>query len=271
MTIPPRNSKGPINLGFEETQAAYSSATQSARVWTEGWASKWLYCVGCGNDTLTQHATNWPASDFYCSQCGENYELKSKKGKFGPKIIDGAFKTMQQRLLSDANPSFAFLSYDAPTRKVINLFLVPKQFIVPHMIEERPPLSANARRAGWIGCNILIEKVPSLGRIHMVRDGAVMPKDGVLEQWKQSTFLSQKSMDARGWLLEVMTCCEAVGKSEFSLDEVYRFERHLQSLYPENRHVRQKIRQQLQVLRDAGYLSFIERGRYRLVSANNIP
>jgi type II restriction enzyme len=31
-----------------------------------------------------------------------------------------------------------------------------------------------------------------------------------------------------------------------------------------NRHVRQKIRQQLQVLRDRGYLEFKGKGRYRV-------
>jgi type II restriction enzyme len=38
----------------------------------------------------------------------------------------------------------------------------------------------------------------------------------------------------------------------------------LSQIYPNNRHVRQKIRQQLQVLRDHRYLDFVSRGNYRL-------
>jgi type II restriction enzyme len=34
-------------------------------------------------------------------------------------------------------------------------------------------------------------------------------------------------------------------------------------LHPENRHVRDKIRQQLQVLRDLGLIESLRRGRYR--------
>jgi type II restriction enzyme len=34
-------------------------------------------------------------------------------------------------------------------------------------------------------------------------------------------------------------------------------------LHPENRHVRDKLRQQLQVLRDLGLIEFLGRGRYR--------
>jgi type II restriction enzyme len=38
----------------------------------------------------------------------------------------------------------------------------------------------------------------------------------------------------------------------------------LEQLHPDNRHVRDKIRQQLQVLRDAGLLIHVESGRWRL-------
>ena len=79
-----------------------------------------------------------------------------------------------------------------------------------------------------------------------------------------NTILKDERTEARGWLIEVMRCVEAIGNVEFSLDDVYAFEAHLSALYPENRHVRQKIRQQLQVLRDHGYLDFLSRGYYRL-------
>ena len=51
-----------------------------------------------------------------------------------------------------------------------------------------------------------------------------------------------------------MRCVERIGRPEFTLDDVYAFEPHLSRLYPDNRNVRPKIRQQLQVLRDHGWL-----------------
>ena len=63
-----------------------------------------------------------------------------------------------------------------------------------------------------------------------------------------------------------MKCVELIGKPEFELSDVYAFENRLSQLYPNNRHVKQKIRQQLQVLRDHGYLEFVSRGYYRLRS-----
>ena len=38
-----------MKLGFEETQAAYQSGSQNARLWTERWVSDWVYCPNCHN------------------------------------------------------------------------------------------------------------------------------------------------------------------------------------------------------------------------------
>ena len=63
-----------------------------------------------------------------------------------------------------------------------------------------------------------------------------------------------------------MRCVEGLGRAAFTLDEVYACEAELSALYPANRNVRPKIRQQLQVLRDQGYIAFLGRGRYRLAA-----
>ena len=98
----------------------------------------------------------------------------------------------------------------------------------------------------------------------MVREGQLLPKRDVQAQWASTLFLRGRAETARGWLIEVMRCVEALGRSAFSLEDVYVYEDRLQALYPGNNNIRPKIRQQLQVLRDQGYLAFEGRGRYRL-------
>jgi len=80
----------------------------------------------------------------------------------------------------------------------------------------------------------------------------------------ETLFLRNEPLEARGWLLDVMKCVEALGKPEFTLDEVYAFEQRLSHIYPGNQNIRPKIRQQLQFLRDRGFIEFISRGQYRL-------
>ena len=64
--------------------------------------------------------------------------------------------------------------------------------------------------------------------------------------------------------LDVLNAIRRLGKTEFTTAAAYAFERELEKLHPNNRHVRDKIRQQLQVLRDTGLLLHVERGCWRL-------
>ena len=253
-----------MKLGFEEAQRPYDSGSQRARAWTETWVRDQAFCPSCGHATMTQFTANRPVADFYCGQCSEEYELKSQKTNFGNKVVDGAASAMRLRLAESNAPNFMFMSYDARRLSVRHLMVVPKHFVRPEVIEERKPLAVTARRAGWIGCNILLKDIPPSGKVFIVRDGAVIDRAEVLAQWQRTLFLRDETPDGKGWLIAVMRCVESIGRAEFSLDDVYASEARLSSLYPDNRNVRPKIRQQLQVLRDAGFLEFVRRGVYRL-------
>ena len=253
----------PIDLGFAEPDVVFASATQNARVLTEQWAGTWLFCPNCGADRLDRFPGGRRVADLYCETCSEEYELKSSKARFGAKVVDGAFGAMCERLAATNNPSLILMNYDLARFGVTNLFFIPKQFFVREVIQERKPLAATARRAGWVGCNILLGEIPDAGKVFLVRDREAVPKPLVLEQWRSTLFLKEQGAGARGWLIEVMKCVDLIGRADFTLDDVYAFEDRLRRLYPGNSNVRPKIRQQLQVLRDHGYLDFLGRGRYR--------
>lgn len=229
------------------------------------WASTHLYYPNCGADHLQPFENNRPAADLFCGVCAEEFELKSSKKPFGKRIVDGAYKTMTQRLASTSNPNLTLLSYDCDRRVVTDLIMVPKHFFTSQIIEKRPPLGPSARRAGWVGCNILYGRVPETGKISVIKGGIVTPREEVVHQWSRSMFLRDRTTKARGWLLEIMREIELLGTSEFTINQAYGFERGLKRLYPRNQHIKEKIRQQLQVLRDNGWLEFTGRGRYRLL------
>jgi type II restriction enzyme len=257
-------SDPPLYLGFEEAPTLFESATQNARIWTEHWVGARLFCPNCGSASMSQFAGNRPVADFYCPACGEEFELKSQKHRFGSRIADGAFRTMCERLAEANNPNLILMNYDPVRLAVTNLFFVPKHFFVREIIQERKPLALTARRAGWVGCNILLSEIPQAGKIFLVRDGAQLPKSTVLDQWRATCFLRDQGETGRGWLVEVMRSVDLIGNQEFSLADIYAQAPRLERLYPGNLNVRPKIRQQLQVLRDHGYLEFLGQGRYRL-------
>ena len=112
----------------------YHSASQKIRVLSEAWVDTEVFCPNCGLN-LNQFQNGKPVADFYYSKYHEEYELKSKKGSIGMKIVDGAYRTMLERLKSNNNPNFFLLSYDLRSFEIQNFFVVPKHFFVPEVIE----------------------------------------------------------------------------------------------------------------------------------------
>jgi len=89
----------------------YTSNSQIARVLTENWVLNNSYCPSCGDIPLSEFENNKPVADFYCNNCSEQYELKSKNAtKVGNRIADGAYSTMIERINSKNNPNFFFLT-----------------------------------------------------------------------------------------------------------------------------------------------------------------
>lgn len=243
----------------------YHSPAQKIRVMTEHWAGENLYCPCCGNETLNHFENNRPVADFFCPVCHEEFELKSKAGALGRVINDGAYNTMIARISMSNNPNLLFMGYDRASMKVCNLMLIPRYFFVPDLIIKRKPLAKTAKRAGWTGCSIAIGKVPSEGIIHLVRCSVPVSQKDVICKVQKTKFIADYKMDARGWMLDILSCLNQIPRQHFSLEDLYQFEGQLRRKYPNNHHVREKIRQQLQVLRDKGLLDFKGRGQYQKV------
>ena len=222
-----------------------------------------MYCPACSSDRLTAAPNNTPGVDFNCSRCAQLFQLKSRKSSLANRIVDSAYGKMIEAIRSDQAPNLFLLQY-TPAWSVANLLLVPSFFLTESAIEKRKPLSSSARRAGWVGCNILFDRIAPDGRILIVKDGLPIGKAEVREQFDRVRPFRHLKADARGWTLEVLNVIRRLGKSDFSIGELYEFEDTLKQLHPANKNIKPKIRQQLQVLRDIGYLSFEDRGQYRL-------
>jgi type II restriction enzyme len=254
-----------MNLKFKIKLAQnYTSNSQIARILTENWVKENSFCPNCGNDILHEFENNKPVADFFCNNCSEEFELKSKDGvTVGKKIVDGAYSSMIDRINSDNNPNFFFLNYSKNNWTVNNFLIIPKHFFVTDIIEKRKPLSIDAKRAGWTGCNIELSKIPESGRIFLIKNSEIISKPKVCEKWKSTDFLKSKNLDSRGWILDIMNCVDKINKKEFNLDEIYSFEKTLKYKYPNNNHIKDKIRQQLQIMRDKGLIEFIGKGKYK--------
>ena len=248
-----------------ELAFAYKAGSQVARILSEDWCARELYCPACDSDRLLASRPNTPAVDFTCPKCDQAFQLKSLRNWNLRKIVDAGYESMLRAIKGDQTPNLLVLQYSTDWL-VNNLLVVPKYFFSESVIERRNPLSSQARRAGWVGCNILLGHIPSDGKIAMISQGVAVPQKGVRKRFSEVKALAQVPPSLRGWTTDVLALVRRLNKTQFSLGELYDFESELQSLHPDNRNIRPKIRQQLQLLRDMGFIHFTSRGMYVLRS-----
>ena len=202
-----------MKLGFEESQSAYTSGSQSARAWTEAWVSSWAYCPHCGNAKISSFPNNSPLADFFCTSCNEEFELKSQKGKFGTRVVDGAFKTKCERLAASNNPNLFLMNYDLNRLRssICSSCRSTSSSARSSRNESRWP-----RRHDAPAGSVQNLAQPRSGvRRDSYRPEQRHPREGtVLADWQRTLFLRSESPETRGWLLDVMKCVESLGKRD---------------------------------------------------------
>lgn len=247
----------------KEVLVKYKSNSQITRVLTEDWFLREMYCPCCLNVHVKDFPNNNKGSDFLCENCKNEFQLKSSKNKFSKKLLDGEYNTMRKIILENTSPNFFLLNYSQDDWSVKNLVLIPKFFISFSMVEKRKPLSEKAQRAGWTGCNFLLQNLPEEGRIDIVKNEKILDKNQINKTWRKMFFLNKTNPEFRGWTSDVLKVVEDLQK-DFSLTDIYKYEEYFRELHPLNNNIKAKIRQQLQILRDNKIIDFLGNGEYKI-------
>ncbi len=243
--------------------ATYKSAAQIARVVSEAWVASNGYCLACDTDSLKQSRANTKCTDFVCHYCGHRYELKTFRKRPSKSLVDGAYATLMARI-SDGSAPTLFLLQRSDTWQIKTLTAIHSTFLTPSVVERRNPLRASALRAGWIGCNIRLDRIGPDGQVDLITDGKIVPKEQVRRVFSKFAPLAEITPKERGWTTLTLSIVRNLGKRQFSLQDLYAQENLFSECYPGNRHIRDKIRQQLQVLRDMQIIRFEQRGIYSI-------
>lgn len=240
---------------------AYTSNSQRARVVTEAWGTKNLYCLACDERRLAAERAGAKVIDFRCKR-GHRYQLKAKAGLLGRTVTNSAYQPKVDAIQRGDAPNYLFLGYDRSSWTVVQLIAIPGHFLTLNAVQPRKPLSPTARRAGWVGSVILLDELPREGRI----DLKALSRDEARATFRRFDDLNKKPAETRGWLADVLRIVEQVAPQPgdaFDLAQLKGYTGQLAARHPKNRHVDEKVRQQLQVLRDKGVIAFEKPGKYR--------
>lgn len=237
----------------------YKSNSQKSKNITEPWLLENFNCPFC-KSKLIQYGANNKCADYYCKHCDEDFELKSKKGKFSKTKITGSEYYSTVNKLNSRKPHWIFLERN--DEQVTGLTFIPKYFFYDEMIEKRKELSEKAKRSGWNGSLIHIDMIPSFAKIQYVRNGKEI--DNKIIKYKLMMVDKFKNIDAKnkGWKLLILSIIDNLPENIFSLNDLYEHVNELKIIYPDNKNITAKIREMLQLLRNEGYVNFLDSKGY---------
>jgi type II restriction enzyme len=244
----------------------YTSRSQWARRVTEEWGLRQLFCVACPSPHLSAHRANTKVEDFLCPRCQRRVQLKAKSGRIGNQVANSAYQAKMEAIRDNRAPDYAFMAYDRGKMVVTDLLLVPGPFLTESVVSRRKPLKPTARRKGWVGSSIHLDRIPQKGKIVLVECGRIRGARQVRAQFSEVAFVSNLDAVRRGWVTDVMACLDELSLRQgdpFSNDDLYAFDERLHRLHPNNHNVRPKIRQQLQVLAKNGVIRRTRPGYYQ--------
>src|SRR5207245_5636463 len=176
----------------------YEAASQRARVGTESWGAANFSLPACESPRLQSAPQGTAAIDYVCPSCDSPFQLKSQSRPLGTRIVDAAYSEMKRAILEDRTPNLFVLHYDLDSWAVRTVLLVPHFALALSAVERRKPLAPTARRAGWVGCNILLDKIPVHARIPVVSEGTPQPSQQVRPSYNRLHPSEKLQVDRRG-------------------------------------------------------------------------
>jgi len=129
----------------------------------EFWIAEHYGCPVCSEGELKKLTANEKSVDHQCSSCDELFQAKAHKKSFEKRdgsvgFIGAEYATTVASLEKEKKWNLILVEYDKDSEEVKRVGTVLKENITKDNVIPRKPLSENARRAGWQGCNFKFNK-----------------------------------------------------------------------------------------------------------------
>ena len=126
--------------------------------------------------------------------------------------------------------------------------------------------SAVSTRIPFVNVKKLCEKWFGPDCKNWKRDLRFVESDGVTKYYEVVEKTNKVKIENDTWNNNILECIWRIGKIEFTMKDICRFEKDLQEKHLDSNSIRASISHTLQELRDAGLIAFIDRGKYRITA-----
>ncbi len=116
-----------------------------------------------------------------------------------------------------------------------------------------------------VGCNLRLDRIPPDGEVQVIEGGVAVAKSEVRRKFQRYLPLNTLSAARRGWAALRLRIVRSLPGRQFALSDLYARDAEFAFAYPGSRCLHEKIRQQLQLLRNIGIIRFKGNGQYELI------
>jgi len=144
----------------------------------EKYCCKNMNCIKCNGFNWLECKTNKKSIDQICKLCKKKYQIKCKnitEKKYTKIIKNKVFKTLgaEYKTTLDSikeNIDYIIILYNKKDYMIHGIIHIKSINITSDNIIPRKPLSKNAKRAGWQGCNLHFTKFNCIEQKHTKND-----------------------------------------------------------------------------------------------------
>jgi hypothetical protein len=158
-----------LEIDFVKNNTEWKSVSRIIGRAGEIYCCNKLKCPNCNSKEWIECDVNKKSKDQICKICNKNYQIKCKKITTGQhtkiitskkvKMIGAEYNTTLKSL--DENIDYIVMLYDK-NYFIIDVLNIKSQNLTKENIIPRTPLSKNAKRGGWQGCNLIFNNFESL-------------------------------------------------------------------------------------------------------------
>jgi hypothetical protein len=129
-----------------------------------------ISCPRCNKPKqLTRLPANFQCADVICKFCGFLAQVKATKlrgttTELPAVILGAAWGPQHEQIIAGIYHGLYVVCYDS-AEKLVRIDFIPAHIlqVTPEVFEPRKPLSESAKRAGWQGFMIRLDKLPAVG------------------------------------------------------------------------------------------------------------
>lgn len=127
-------------------------------------------CPRCGRPRhLTPLRANFPCADVICRFCGflaqvKAYTLKGSSRGLPEQVLGAGWYVQRDQIMAGIYHGLYIVGFSQKGR-LVRIYYVPAHILqgAPEVFEPRNPLKETAKRAGWVGFNYNLRKLPMIG------------------------------------------------------------------------------------------------------------